>query len=88
MTPELWDSLVTGGKFCGLEVQYSVSEGGDYLVQLNQQQYEQFLSYRAGGQAPGDVFSVTVDPSKLELVPLEMRLDRGLIEDTVAEQAC
>lgn len=57
--------MLDNGKFCGLDVHFTVEEAGDYVVKLSQRQYEQFLSYRAKGDAGSDVFSVTVDPSKL-----------------------
>jgi len=56
--------MLDNGKFCGLDVHYSVEEAGDYVVKLSQLQYEQFVSYRSKGEASSDVFSVTVDPSK------------------------
>ena len=56
--------MLDNGKFCGLDVHYSVEEAGDYVVKLSQHQYEQFVTYRSKGEASSDVFSVTVDQSK------------------------
>ena len=57
--------MLDNGKFCGLDVQFTVDDAGEYLVKLSQQQYDQFLTYRAKGAS--DVFSVTVDASKFGL---------------------
>ena len=65
--------MLDNGKFCGLDVHFTVEDAGDYVVKLSQQQYDQFLSFRAKGDAANDVFSVTVDPSKLGSPSLEFR---------------
>ena len=73
--------MLDDGKFCGLDVDYTVEDAGDYVVKLSQEQYEQFVSYRAKGDAGSDVFSVTIDPSKLRqpFSTPELRLNKQTV---------
>lgn len=58
VTYELWQSLLQDGRFCGLDVSFTVEESGGYRVQMSQEQYQQFMNYKNQAKRD-DLFAVS-----------------------------